>query len=159
MKEKSHMTPAIRFLRENGAAFAEHPYQYVEKGGTSTFSKEYGVDEHRVIKTLIMEDDNKMPLVILMHGDREVSTKEMARILGAKKVQPCRPETAQRHTGYVVGGTSPFGTRKRLPVFMEETILDEAQVFINGGRKGLLVEIDPREIQRLLSPTLVRVGI
>jgi Cys-tRNA(Pro) deacylase len=158
-KEKSHVTPAIRFLREKKVDFSEHPYEYVEHGGTSTFAKQYHVDEHMVIKTLIMEDENGKPLVVLMHGDREVSTKELARITGVKKVGPSTPQTARKHSGYMVGGTSPFGTRKVMPVYMEETILDLPKIYINGGRRGYLVAMDPHDIVKTLNPTLVHVGI
>lgn len=158
-KEKTHATPAVRFLRERGVQFSEHPYRYVEHGGTSTFAKQYLVDEHMVVKTLVMEDENKKPLVALMHGDREVSTRELARVMGVKKVGPCTPETAHRHSGYMVGGTSPFGTRKAMPVYMEETILDLPKIYINGGRRGYLIAMDPHDIVKTLEPTLVRVGI
>jgi Cys-tRNA(Pro) deacylase len=158
-KDKAPVTPAIRVLRNEKAAYTEHPYQYVDRGGTATFAKQYGVDEHGVIKTLIMEDDEKRPMIVLMHGDREVSTKELARIIRAKRVQPCIPETAQKHSGYMVGGTSPFGTRKAMPVYMEETILNLLKIYINGGRRGYLIGIDPKEIVRVLKPVLVRVGV
>lgn len=158
-KDKSHVTPAIRFLREKRVDFSEHPYEYVEHGGTSTFARQYHVDEHMVIKTLIMENENGKPLVVLMHGDREVSTKELARVAGVKKVGPCTPETARKHSGYMVGGTSPFGTRKVMPVYMEETILDLPKIYINGGRRGYLVAMDPHDIVKTLNPTLVHVGI
>ena len=152
------MTPAVRVLKEAGVTFSEHPYHYVEHGGTATFAAEVGVDEHGVIKTLVMEDDAKRPFVVLMHGDREVSTKEMARVLGVKMVRPCAPDTAQRHSGYMVGGTSPFGLRKPMPVYVEETILDLSRVYINGGKRGFLVGLDPKEIARVLRPTPVRVA-
>ena len=158
-KDKAHVTPAIRFLRDRKVEFSEHPYQYVEHGGTSTFAKQYHVDEHMVIKTLIMEDENKKPLVVLMHGDEEVSTKELARVIGVKKVGPCTPETARKHSGYMVGGTSPFGTRKAMPVYMEETILALTRIYINGGRRGYLIAMDPRDIVKILNPTAVHVGI
>jgi Cys-tRNA(Pro) deacylase len=158
-KDKTHVTPAVRFLRERKVEFSEHPYQYVEHGGTSTFAKQYHVDEHMVVKTLIMEDENKKPLVVLMHGDREVSTKELARTMGVKKVAPCTPQTAQKHSGYMVGGTSPFGTRKPMPVYMEETILALPKIYINGGRRGYLIAMDPHDIVKTLQPRLVRVGI
>ena len=158
-KDKAPVTPAIRVLRNEKAAYTEHPYQYVDRGGTATFAKQYGVDEHAVIKTLIMEDDEKRPMIVLMHGDHEVSTKELARIIGAKRVQPCIPETAQKHSGYMVGGTSPFGTRKTMPVYMQETILNLPKIYINGGRRGYLIGIDPKEIIRVLKPVLVRVGV
>ncbi len=156
---KTPMTPAVRVLRQAGVEFSEHPYQYVERGGTATFAREFGVDEHTVIKTLVMEDDARRPFVILMHGDREVSTKELARTLGVKAVQPCSPEAAQRHSGYMVGGTSPFGLRKEMPVYVEETILELSRIYINGGKRGFLVGLDPRDLARALKPTLVRVAI
>ncbi len=158
-KEKTPVTPAVRVLKAEKVEFTEHPYKYMERGGTATFAKQFNVDEHTVIKTLIMEDDEKRPLIVLMHGDCEVSTKELARMTGAKKVQPCAPDTAQKHSGYMVGGTSPFGTRKAMPVYMEKTILDLPRIYINGGKRGYLVGIDPKEVQRILRPTLVNVGI
>ncbi len=158
-KEKNPVTPAVRVLREQKVDFSEHPYKYVEHGGTSSFAREFHVDEHRVVKTLIMEDEAKRPLIVLMHGDRQVSTKELARIMGVKKVEPCAPETAQKNSGYLVGGTSPFGTRKKMPVYMEETILALPLIFINGGKRGYLIGIDPKEVARVLKPTLVRVAI
>jgi len=154
--DKTPMTPAVRALKAAGVTFIGHPYTYVEHGGTGAFARETGVDEHAVIKTLVMEDDAKRPLVILMHGDEEVSTKELARILGVKSVHPCSPETAQRHSGYMVGGTSPFGLRKPLPTYVQETILDLPKIYINGGKRGFLVEIDPRDLARVLGPTPVR---
>ena len=157
-KDKTPMTAVLRALRQAGVEFSEHPYPYVERGGTATFAREFGVDEHLVIKTLVMEDDARRPFVVLMHGDREVSTKELARTLGAKMVQPCSPETAQRHSGYMVGGTSPFGLRKEMPVYMEETILALPRIYINGGKRGFLVGLDPREMARVLKPALVRVA-
>ena len=158
-KEKTPVTPAVRALREARVDFTEHPYAYEEKGGTATSARELGVDEHCVVKTLIMEDEGRNPLVVLMHGDRQVSTKELARHMGVKSVSPCTPETAQKHSGYLVGGTSPFGTRKAMPVYLEETILELPRIYINGGKRGFLVGIDPHELVRLLKPTLVRVGI
>jgi Cys-tRNA(Pro) deacylase len=157
--DKTPMTPAVRVLKEAGVAFTEHPYHYVEHGGTATFARDFGVDEHVVIKTLVMEDDAKRPFVVLMHGDREVSTKEMARTLGVKAVRPCAPETAQRHSGYIVGGTSPFGLRKPMPVYVEETILALPKIYINGGKRGFLVGLDPKDLARVLGPTPVRVAI
>ena len=148
-------TGAITVLRKQGVAFTEHEYRYEERGGTAVSSRELGVDEHAVIKTLVMEDENKKPLLVLMHGDREVSTKNLARQIGAKTVSPCTPEVAQRHTGYMVGGTSPFGTRKPLPVFMERTIAALDRLYINGGRRGFLVSMAPADLIRVLSPTLV----
>jgi Cys-tRNA(Pro) deacylase len=158
-KEKTPVTPAIRLLRKEQVPFTSHPYSYEEKGGTAVSARELGVDEHAVIKTLIMEDDAKNPLIVLMHGDRQVSTKELARILGVKSVAPCIPAVADRHSGYQVGGTSPFGTRKPVPVCLEETILALPKIYINGGKRGFLVGLDPRDLVRLLQPTLVKVGI
>jgi len=157
-KEPTAVTPAIRVFREQGIAFVLKPYKYVERGGTEVASRELGVDEHGVIKTLIMEDERKNPLIILMHGDREVSTKDLARALGVKTIQPCDPATANRHTGYVVGGTSPFGTRKQLPVYIEKTILDIPSIIINAGKKGLLAEIATADLVRVLNPTPVNVA-
>jgi len=158
-KEKAPVTPAVRVLRAEKVQFTDHLYSYEEKGGTAVSSRELGVDEHAVVKTLLMEDDRKNPLVVLMHGDRQVSTRELARIIGARSVNPCSPETAQKHTGYLVGGTSPFGTRKALPVYMEETILELPIIYINGGRRGYLVGIDPKDAARILKPTPVLVAI
>lgn len=157
-KDKTPMTPAVRELRQAGVEFSEYPYPYVERGGTAAFARETGVEEHLVIKTLVMEDDEKRPFVILMHGDREVSTKEMARTLGVKSVHPCAPETAERHSGYMVGGTSPFGLRKPLPVYVEETILALPRIYINGGKRGFIIGMDAKELVRILRPTPVRVA-
>ena len=134
-------------------AFTEHPYRYEEHGGTRVSSRELGVDEHAVIKTLVMQDEAKRPLIVLMHGDREVSTKQLARQIDRKTVEPCDPAVAQRHTGYAVGGTSPFGTRKPLPVYVERTVLDLERIYINGGRRGLLVSVAPGELIRVLTPS------
>jgi Cys-tRNA(Pro) deacylase len=158
-KEKSPVTPAVRALRAAGAEFADHLYAYEEKGGTAVSARELGVDEHCVVKTLVMEDERKNPLLVLMHGDWQVSVRELARTIGAKSVLPCTPETAQKHTGYLIGGTSPFGTRRSMPVFMEETIVGLPRIYINGGKRGYLVGLDPREAVRLLKPVLVKVGI
>lgn len=158
-KVKSPVTAAIRVLRQAAVAFGEHPYSYEEKGGTAASARELGVPERSVVKTLIMEDERKAPLVVLMHGDLQVSTKELARVIGAKTVSPCSPETAQRHSGYLVGGTSPFGTKKQMPVYLEETILSLPLVYINGGSRGFLVSMEPAELVRVLKPTLVKVGI
>jgi Cys-tRNA(Pro) deacylase len=152
-------TPAIHFLRQHGIAFTEHPYRYEERGGTRVSAHELGVDEHAVIKTLVMEDEHREPLIVLMHGDREVSTKALARQAGKKTVMPCAQATAERHTGYLVGGTSPFGTRRALPVYMERSILELRTIYINGGRRGFLVGVSPREIVSLLSATLVEVAL
>ena len=153
------ITPAVRVLREKKVDFAPHLYTYEERGGTRHSAESLGVDEHAVVKTLVMETDARKPLIVLMHGDREVSTKQLARLLGVKTVRPCDPTVAQRHTSYVVGGTSPFGTKTRLPVYAERTIFDLPKVYINGGKRGFLVEIDPRGL-RLLSPlTEVEVAV
>jgi len=140
-------------------AFGEHPYNYEEKGGTAVSARELGVEESCVVKTLIMEDDRKAPLVVLMHGDLQVSTKELARTIGARSVTPCTPETAQRHSGYLVGGTSPFGTKKQMPVYLEQSIMELPLIYINGGSRGFLVSLSPSELVRVLKPTLVKVGI
>lgn len=158
-REKTPVTPAVRLLREAGVEFTPHLYRYEERGGTAISARELGVDEHAVVKTLILEDDEKNPLVVLMHGDRQVSVRELARLIGARSVSPCAPAVADRHSGYQVGGTSPFGTRKEMPVYMEETILGIPRIYINGGKRGFLVGLDPREALRVLRPTLVRVGI
>ena len=157
-KEKLPVTAAIRFLREHQVDFIERPYKYEEHGGTETAAKSFVVDEHMVIKTLVMEDDLKAPLIILMHGDKEVSTKELARTIGVKSVVPCTPEIALKHTGYMVGGISPFGTKRSLRVYVEETILSLPKIFINAGRRGLLCEMAPSELVRVLNPTSVRVA-
>lgn len=158
-QDKAPATPAVRALRAAGVSFSEHPYAYVERGGTAAFAAAAGVDEHAVVKTLVMEDEARRPLVILMHGDREVSTKELARTLGVKSVHPCAPETAERHSGYQVGGTSPFGLRKPLPVYVEESILALPVVYINGGKRGFIVGLAPADLVRVLRPTPVRVAI
>ncbi len=157
-KEKFPTTAAIRFLKENGVEFIERPYKYEERGGTRVSSEALGVDEHLMIKTLVMEDDQKRPLLILMHGDKEVSTKELARIVGVKSINPCNPQIALKHTGYMVGGTSPFGTKKPLPIYIEETILRLPKIFINAGRRGLLAEMSPSDLARVLNPIPVRVA-
>lgn len=157
-RDKTPVTPAVRALRGAGINFTDHPYAYEEKGGTAVSSRELGVDEHCVIKTLVMEDDRKQPLLVLMHGDLQVSTKELARLIGARSVEPCRPETAQKHTGYLTGGTSPFGTKKQLPVYVEETILELPRIYINGGKRGFLVGIVPTDLTHLLQPIPLRVG-
>jgi Cys-tRNA(Pro) deacylase len=150
---------AIPVLKKHHVAFAEHEYRYEERGGTAVSSRELGVDEHSVIKTLVMEDDSKKPLIVLMHGDREVSTKNLARQIGAKTVTPCAPDVAQRHSGYMVGGTSPFGTRKAMPIYMERTIADLDRIYVNGGRRGFLVSLAPSELIRVLSPRLVDAAV
>jgi Cys-tRNA(Pro) deacylase len=158
-KEKAPVTAAVRDLRANKVGFTDHLYEYEEKGGTAVSARELGVPEHAVVKTLVMEDDGRNPLIVLMHGDLKVSTKELARIIGVKTIAPCNPDTANRHSGYVVGGTSPFGTRKKMPVYMEETILALPKIYINGGKRGYLVGIAPQEVVRMLAPKLVKVGI
>jgi Cys-tRNA(Pro) deacylase len=152
-------TPATRLLREKGIAYTEHLYRYEERGGTRASARELGVDEHAVVKTLVMEDDAGEPLVVLMHGDREVSTKALARQIGRKTVQICRPEVANRHSGYQVGGTSPLGTRKAMPIFVERSILELPRIFVNGGSRGFLVGIAPKDLAGVLSPTPVEVAI
>ncbi|HRV41876.1 MAG TPA: Cys-tRNA(Pro) deacylase [Syntrophales bacterium] len=153
------VTPAIRMLRERGEDFILRPYRYEERGGTKASARELGVDEHIVVKTLVMEDDQGRPLIVLMHGDRQVSTKNLARILGVKAVNPCDPKVAEKHTGYKVGGTSPFGTRRAMPVYVEETILSLPVILINAGGRGLLMEIPPAALVRLLNPTPVNVAV
>ena len=155
----SPVTPAVRALRGAGVPFTEHVYRYEEHGGTRVSARELGVDEHAVVKTLVMEDDTRAPLIVLMHGDLEVSTKQLARAIGRKHVEPCAPDVAHRHSGYLVGGTSPFGTRKAMPVYVERTILDLPRIYINGGARGFLVSLEPREAARVLSPTLVDVAV
>ena len=152
-------TAAVLLLKKERVAFTEHAYRYEEHGGTSVASRELGVPEHSVLKTLVMETETHDPLIIVMHGDREVSTKNLARAVGCKTVTPCRPEVATRHTGYLVGGTSPFGTRKRLPVYLERSVLGLERIVINGGSRGFLVSMSPSELERVLRPTLVDVAI
>ena len=160
MKKPSHSeTPATQFLRKSGVAFSEHFCDYVEKGGTTVSASALGVPEHSVVKTLMMEDETRSPLVVLMHGDRKVSTKNLARQAGRKRIEPCQPEVAQRHSGYQVGGTSPFGARKKMPVYMERSILALDRIWINGGRRGFLVCLSPAEIVRTLAPTIVEVAL
>ena len=161
MARSTHVsaTPATQILRKDGVAFTEHVFAYVEHGGTRVGAEALGVDEHVLVKTLIMEDERKLPLVVLMHGDRTVSMKNLARQIGRKSVEPCRPEVAQRHTGYQIGATSPFGTRKRLPVFVERSILDCKQIYINGGRRGYLLALDPRVLLSVLGATPVDVAL
>ena len=151
-------TPAIRVLREHGVEFTDHLYAYEERGGTAVSARELGVPEHAVVKTLIMEDDAHRPMIVLMHGDREVSTKRLARAIGVKAVTPCAPAVADRHSGYQVGGTSAFGTRRKMPVYMQRTIVDLPRVYINGGRRGYLVGIAPADIVRVLEPTVVDIA-
>jgi Cys-tRNA(Pro) deacylase len=152
-------TPATVFLKAHGVAYTEHEYGYVEHGGTEVPARALGVAEHDVVKTLVMQDEDAKPLLVLMHGDRKVSTKNLARQAGVKRIEPCRPEAAQRHSGYQVGGTSPFGTKKRLRVFLERSVLERPRIYINGGRRGFLVGIAPGELVRTLAPTLVDVAL
>ena len=143
-------TPATLFLRRSGIAFTEHVYEYVEHGGTEESARQLGVPEHEVVKTLVMQDERAQPLIVLMHGDKQVSTKNLARQIGAKSVEPCKPDVAQRHSGYMVGGTSPLGTKKAMPVYVEASVLQLARICINGGRRGYLVGIEPAVLTRLL---------
>jgi len=158
-REKLPITPAVRLLRSENVVYSDHPYNYEEKGGTAVSARELGVDEHSVIKTLIMEDEARNPLIIMMHGDRQVSTKELARQINVKQVSPCSPDIAQKHTGYQLGGTSPFGTRRPMPIYMEETIAGLENIYINGGKRGYLVGMSPGELVRVLKPVPVKVGI
>ena len=160
-KKDKHVsaTPATDWLRAHGIAFSEHPYDYVDHGGTAESARQLGVDEHAVVKTLVMQDDKAEPLMVLMHGDRQVSTKNLAREIGVKSVEPCRPEVAQRHSGYLVGGTSPFGTRKTMRVFVESSVLELPRIYINGGRRGYLVGIAPQVLLQPLGAKAVRCAL
>jgi Cys-tRNA(Pro) deacylase len=158
-KEKIPVTPAVRLLRMQQISFTCHPYTYEERGGTAVSARELGVDEFCVIKTLVMEDEEKKPLLVLMHGNRQVSTRELARLLGARTITPCSADTAQKQTGYLVGGTSPFGTRRPLPVYMEESILELPKIYINGGKRGFLVGLAPQTLCLVLGAKPVRVAI
>ena len=158
-KEKFPVTAAIRFLRQHKVDFDSHLYSYEEKGGTTVSARELGVDEHAVIKTLVMENEAGTACIVLMHGDRQVSTKQLARQTGNKSLQPCSPEVAQKQTGYQVGGTSPFGTRAKLPVYAESTIFDLPYLYINGGKRGYLVSLKSSELERVLAPEQVDVAI
>lgn len=152
MAKKDHVseTPATHFLKHKSLVFSEHPYAYEEHGGTEVSARALGVDEHHVVKTLIMQDESAKPLIVLMHGDCTVSTKNLARQIGCKSVEPCKPEVAQRHSGYLIGGTSPFGTKKPMPVYMEHSILALEKIYINGGRRGYLIGIDPKILPEVL---------
>jgi Cys-tRNA(Pro) deacylase len=158
-KQRVTETPATAFLKARGVAYGEHPYEYVEHGGTEVSAREIGVDEHAVIKTLVMQDDQARPLIVLMHGDRKVSTKNLARQADLKSIEPCKPEVANRHSGYLIGGTSPFATRKAMPVYVEDSIFDLPTVYINGGRRGYLVSIASVELKRLLPVIRVRAAL
>lgn len=158
-KEKFPVTAAIRLLKQAEVEFSSHLYNYEERGGTTVSARELGVDEHQVIKTLVMEDEQGRPLIVLMHGDQEVSTKELARSVGVKTISPCNPESALKQTGYQVGGTSPFAPRKSMPIYMEKTIATLPRIYINGGKRGFLVSLTPQSVIDLLKPTMVEVGI
>ena len=158
MSDKHPITMAVRVLRDNTVDFTHHPYQYEDRGGTEVSARELGVDEHAVIKTLIMEDDKRKPMIVLQHGDREVSTKNLARQLGVKSIAPCLPAVADRHSGYQVGGTSPFGTKRAMPVYMERTIAELPRIYINGGKRGYLVGMAPSDLIQALNPTLVDIA-
>ena len=161
MAKKEHIseTQATQLLRKHQVSFEEHPYPYEEHGGTSVSARELGVPEHAVIKTLVMQDEAAKPLIVLMHGDCKVSTKNLARGIGCKSVEPCKPEVAQRHSGYMIGGTSPFGTRKAMPVYVEQSILDLPRIYINGGRRGFLVSLAPRVLLDLLKAKPVQCAL
>jgi Cys-tRNA(Pro) deacylase len=158
-KKEYPKTQAIRCLLEHGIEFEPFTYKYEERGGTRVSSRELGVDEHAVVKTLVMETEAGEPLIVLMHGDKEVSTKQLARILGVKSVSPCDPKVANRHSGYMVGGTSPFGTKRAMPVYCEASILELDKIYINGGARGFLVRIDPRDLSKTLHVTAVNVAV
>jgi Cys-tRNA(Pro) deacylase len=157
--ENAPETQAIKFLKSHKVAFSNHLYAYEEHGGTKVSARELNVAEHAVVKTLVFEDENTKPLIVLMHGDYKVSTKELARQIGCKKVEPCKPEVANRHTGFLVGGTSPFGTKKPMPVYMEKSILDLPLIYINGGRRGYLVGVHPHDILRVLNPKTIEAAL
>ncbi|MEK9770680.1 MAG: Cys-tRNA(Pro) deacylase [Betaproteobacteria bacterium] len=159
MKLKIPSTSAVRLLKSKGIAYSSHFYKYEERGGTAVSARELNVPEHSVIKTLVMEDDKRAPLIVLMHGDRQVSTKSLARQIGARTISSCTPEVANKHSGYMVGGTSPFGTKKKMPVYLERTILDLDEIYINGGSRGFLVSIAPKVLLSLLDPVIVEVAI
>lgn len=152
-------TPATAFLKKLGIGYTEHVYEYVEHGGTSVSSSALGVDEHHVVKTLIFENDKRAPLCVLMHGDRKVSTKELARQIGAKRVAPCTPEDAHRHSGYQVGGCSPFGLRKPMPVYVEKSILALEKIYINGGRRGYLLGMPPGDVVKAVKPVEIEAAL
>lgn len=158
-KDHASETPATQWLKAHKVAYTEHLYDYVDHGGTAESARQLGVDEHTVVKTLVMEDEAARPLIVLMHGDRQVSTKNLARQIGAKRVQPCQPEVAQRHSGFLVGGTSPFGTRKLMPVYVEATVLELPRIYINGGRRGYLVGLAPAVLTGLLGARPVTAAV
>ncbi len=161
MAKKEHIseTPATQWLRRHGIAFSEHPYDYEEHGGTTVSARKLGVDEHHVVKTLVMQDEAAKPMLVLMHGDRKVSTKNLARQIGCKSVEPCKPDVANRHSGYLIGGTSPFGTRKTMPVYVEQGILTLEKIYINGGRRGYLVGIAPAVLTDSLAAQAVQCAL
>lgn len=159
MAEKVPTTMATRVLDKAGVAYVPKLYKYEARGGTAVSSRELGVSEHDVVKTLVMETEKHEPLVVLMHGDCEVSTKSLARIIGVKSISPCKPDVAEKHSGYLVGGTSPFGTKRKMPVYLQQTVLECPRIYINGGHRGFLVELDPKELVRVLEPTLVDVAL
>ena len=161
MAKKEHIseTQATQLLRKHQVSFEEHPYPYEEHGGTSVSARELGVPEHAVVKTLVMQDEAAKPMIVLMHGDCKVSTKNLARGIGCKSVEPCKPEVAQRHSGYMIGGTSPFGTKKALPVYVEQSILDLPRIYINGGRRGFLVSLAPQVLVDLLQAKPVQCAL
>jgi Cys-tRNA(Pro) deacylase len=158
MSDKTPVTTAIRFLRLKQLAYTEHLYTYEEKGGTAVSARELGVDEHCVVKTLVMEDEKKQPLLVLMHGDKEVSTKNLARLIGCKTITPCKPEIANKHSGYMVGGTSPFGTKKAMPVYMQDSILALEKIYLNGGKRGFLLGMNPADVKSSLNAILVDIA-
>ncbi|MDP3278530.1 MAG: aminoacyl-tRNA deacylase [Deltaproteobacteria bacterium] len=161
MSKQRHVseTPATQWLRRNGVLFEPHPYDYVDRGGTAESARQLGVSEHIVVKTLVMQDEHNAPLIVLMHGDCSVSTKNLARQIAAKRVEPCTPETAQRHTGYQVGGTSPFGCKRAMPLYVEQTILALPKIYINGGQRGFLVALDPTVLSTSLAAKAVSCAI
>lgn len=161
MAKEKHIseTPATQFLRRNNIAFSEHTYDYVDHGGAAEAARQLELDLHQVAKTLIMEDDHARPLVVIMHGDCEVSTKNLARQTGAKRINPCSPETAQKHSGYLVGGTSPFATKKKMPVWVEESLLAYPTIYVNGGRRGYLIGVEPATLARWLDAGPVTAGL
>ncbi|MCU0869510.1 MAG: Cys-tRNA(Pro) deacylase [Burkholderiales bacterium] len=158
-RDKAPVTPAVRALRAAGIAFTDHVYDYEPRGGTEVSARELGVDEHTVVKTLVMQDDRQQPLIVLMHGDRKVSTQRLARHLGVRDIAPCDPEVAQRHTGYLVGGTSPLGTRRSMPVYVERSILALSRIYLNGGKRGYLVGVEPGAVARILKAVPVDVAV
>ncbi len=158
-EEKYPITQAVRFLREHKINFSVHQYEYIEHGGTEVAANELGFPETAIVKTIVLEDENRKPLIVIMHGDKEVSTKNLARIINVKKITPCSPEVVTKHTGYIVGGTSPFGTKTKLPIYLESSILNLDTAYINGGKRGFLVGINPNDIKSSLSATLVEVAV